>query len=83
MVDTIRPDGAGPIDQDGESVASVASVRHTRAEPHWSDSDDPFQHLTPAERFARAIERRDALVRRDRQKHLPARRQADHPEREP
>ena len=47
----------GPLDR---PVASVASVRHTRAEPHWSDSDDPFQHLTPAERFARAIERRDS-----------------------
>ena len=26
-------------------------------------TDDPFEHLTPGERFARAIERRDALVR--------------------
>jgi hypothetical protein len=27
-------------------------------------TDDPFEHLTPVERFARAIERRDALVRK-------------------
>ena len=32
MVDTIRPDGAGPIDQDGESVASVAFSIDTRAQ---------------------------------------------------
>jgi hypothetical protein len=27
-------------------------------------SEDPFEHLSPGERFARALERRDALVRR-------------------
>jgi len=26
--------------------------------------EDPFEHLTPGERFARALERRDALVRK-------------------
>ena len=27
-------------------------------------TEDPFEHLTPGERFAKAIERRDALVRK-------------------
>jgi hypothetical protein len=27
-------------------------------------AEDPFEHLTPVERFAKAIERRDALVRK-------------------
>ena len=27
-------------------------------------AEDPFEHLTPSERFARALERRDALVRK-------------------
>ena len=27
-------------------------------------AEDPFEHLTPGERFAKAIERRDALVRK-------------------
>lgn len=27
-------------------------------------TEDPFEHLTPVERFAKAIERRDALVRK-------------------
>ena len=27
-------------------------------------SEDPFEHLSPVERFARALERRDALVRK-------------------
>jgi hypothetical protein len=27
-------------------------------------TEDPFEHLSPGERFARALERRDALVRK-------------------
>lgn len=27
-------------------------------------TEDPFEHLTPGERFAKALERRDALVRK-------------------
>ena len=27
-------------------------------------AEDPFEHLSPGERFARALERRDALVRK-------------------
>ena len=36
----------------------VPRVKH----PDFTDPD-PFEHLTPAERFARAIERRDAIIR--------------------
>ena len=58
----------GPIGEDGHTLAFSEQVRHRApaesiaAKKHVVD-DDPFKHLSPAERFARAIERRDALIR--------------------
>ena len=56
----------GPVGKDGrtltplrqlpQQVAAVAATVNVR-------DDDPYAHLTPGERFSRAIERRDALIR--------------------
>ena len=60
----------GPVDEKGRTVVarppvparvkSVGSVSQLQG-------DDPLAHMTPGERFARAVDRRDALVRDRRQ----------------
>ena len=60
----------GPVDEKGQTLAPAASLpqRPDPVAPQAQLSgDDPLAHLTPGERFTRAIQRRDALVR-DRQK---------------
>jgi hypothetical protein len=51
----------GPVDQDGRAVASVAYLR--RRAPMSRPVDDPSADLSPGERYARAVERRNALIR--------------------
>jgi hypothetical protein len=58
------------VDEKGQTLAPAASLpqRPDPVAPQAQLSgDDPLAHLTPGERFTRAIQRRDALVR-DRQK---------------
>jgi hypothetical protein len=57
----------GPIDVNGHTLVRFAQpppTRHVGASPVApADNDDPASEMTPHERFARAIERRDALIR--------------------
>jgi hypothetical protein len=48
---------------DGGRCVVVPNLRSSAAAPA-ALTEDPFEHLTPGERFAKAIERRDALVRK-------------------
>ena len=60
----------GPVDGKGQTLAPAASLPHLPkpvAPKAQLSGDDPLAHLTPGERFARAVDRRDALVR-DRRK---------------
>jgi hypothetical protein len=59
----------GPVGKDGRTLAPVASspprvapVAPPVAVPKDDPSDDPSADLPAGERFARAIERRDALI---------------------
>jgi hypothetical protein len=42
----------------------VGQTVRSRSDAPAALTEDPFGHLTPTERFARALERRDALVRK-------------------
>ena len=56
----------GPIDVNGLTLAPVTrslTTTHRPASPAASPDDDPASEMTPNERFARAIERRDAMIR--------------------
>jgi hypothetical protein len=75
----------GPVGEDGRTLASTPPVRMEPrkaaafASPARPD-DDPLQHLTPVERYARAIERRNTLIRDRRTSERPGRRHTDqHP----
>jgi hypothetical protein len=59
---------AGPVDADGHTLVPGAPRVPTRPTPSASPApappdNDPTGELTPTERFARAIERRDTLIR--------------------
>ena len=60
----------GPVDASGQAAA-VTAFSPSRVPPVPlripEPEDDSLAHLTPGERFARAVERRDALIR-DRRK---------------
>ena len=67
----------GPVDQKGRTVAAAPPSRPGRVRTVASVAQlqgaDPLAHLTPGERFTRALDRRDALVR-DRRKNVVDRR---------
>jgi hypothetical protein len=67
----------GPVGEDGRTLASTPLVRmEPRQAAAFASSappaDDPLQHLTPVERYARAIERRNILIRDRRTSGRPA-----------
>ena len=51
-----------PGDSRAGSSGTVKSNPTDSRTPPVAFSEDPFAHLTPAERFARALERRDAAI---------------------
>ena len=56
----------GPVNVNGHTLVPVAPplpTRHVPASPAPPPDNDPASEMTPTERFARAIERRDALIR--------------------
>ena len=56
----------GPVNVNGQSLVPVAPAlrtRHLPASPAAPPDKDPEWGMTPNERFARAIERRDTLIR--------------------
>ena len=54
----------GPVNVNGQSLVPVAlRTRHFPASPAPPADNDPDMGMTPNERFARAIERRDTMVR--------------------
>jgi hypothetical protein len=69
----------GPIGEDGRTLLPVTSNRSAplSAQVARAPHDDPPNHLTPAERFARAVERRDVLVRDRRAAGQRGRRETD------
>jgi hypothetical protein len=73
----------GPVGKDGRTLSSVPTLPPraapvVRAAP--LQDADPFEHLTPGERFARAIERRNALTPDRRTSEQRGRRHTDqHP----
>ena len=75
----------GPVGEDGRTLASTPLVpmKPRQAAAFASSAppaDDPLQHLTPVERYARAIERRNTLIRDRRTSGRPGRRDTDrHP----
>jgi hypothetical protein len=74
------PQCGGPVDLDGHTLIRVARplpTRHLRASPAAPPDDDPAWTMTPNERFARAIERRDALLRDRRTAGARGRRSTD------
>lgn len=74
----------GPVDEDGRALPLAPTVRMERrtaaaSPPQVQPEDDPLQHLTPGERYARAIDRRDTLIRDRRRSERPGRRTTDQP----
>ena len=75
----------GAVDDDGRSLALPVPVRTDRrraptATPSFQpDDDDPLKHLTPGERYAQAIERRNTLIRDRRTSDRRGRRETDQP----
>lgn len=71
----------GPVDEDGRSLTPAPPVRMERraaaTTPPRQPDDDPLQHLTPGERYARAIERRNTLIRDRRTSERRGRRDSD------
>ena len=56
----------GPVDDNGHTLLPVDPLPRHRLEPTLPsppDNDSSSDDMTPAERFARAIDRRDALIR--------------------
>lgn len=74
----------GPVDDDGQALPFASPVRVERrrvatfSRPTHAD-DDTLKHLTPGERYAQAIERRNALIRDRRTSERPGRRDTDQP----
>lgn len=56
----------GPVNVNGQTLVRVGppvSTRHLPMSPAPAPENDPESAMTPHERFARAIERRDTLIR--------------------
>ena len=56
--------GAVKSSATGSRTAQTVANRPSSADAPLALTEDPFAHLTPAERFARALERRDAVIRK-------------------
>ena len=56
-------DDSDTPDEGQRDERSRSSGRAVKSRPA-AVSEDPFEHLSPGERFARALERRDELVRK-------------------
>jgi hypothetical protein len=59
-----RAGSSGRVKSNPTDNGTPQAIAHSRSSGRASSAstEDPFAHLTPAERFARALERRDAVI---------------------